>query len=118
MRSHPVWVVALGLALVAGAPAHTRAATAAARAETLYAHAEGLLKRNQIDTRRIALRELEQATLLQPDDALYQLELARAYFACGFLKSAKQRFERVTHLAPADAEGRYGLALVWRRDWL
>ena len=118
MRSHPVWVVALGLVLVAGTPAHARAANAAARAETLYDHAEGLLKRNQIDTRRVALRELEQATLLQPDDALYQLELARAYFACGFLKSAKQRFERVTRLAPADAEGRYGLALVWRRDWL
>src|SRR3989442_1385746 len=30
----------------------------------------------------------------------------------------RERFTRVTRLAPADADARYGLGQVWRRDWL
>ena len=97
-----------------GAPTPSRAT----RADALFRRAETELARGTIDTRRMAIRDLEQATLLTPGQPLYELELARAYFLAGFLKSARTRFERVTRLAPQEAGGRYGLGQVWRRDWL
>ena len=108
-------VLALLLIPVA-APA--RDSSPGVQAESLYRHAQVLLARNTIDTRRLAIGELERATLLEPVNALYELELARAYFRAGFLKSARLRFERVTRMAPAEAGGRLGLGQVWRRDWL
>jgi GWxTD domain-containing protein len=64
------------------------------------------------------VRALEEATLLDPGNAAYELALARGYYSSGFLKSARQRFERVARLQPGDAAGHQGLGLVWRRDWL
>ena len=115
VASYGVLWTLLALAGVAG---RAGAATATERAAALEAHAQALLARNTIDTRRMALRELEQATLLEPGNPQYELELARAYYQAGFLKSARLRYERVTRLAPEEAEGRYGLGQVWRRDWL
>src|SRR5207253_1895319 len=51
-------------------------------------------------------------------NAAAQLLLARVYLQCGYLGLAKGRFEAVTRLSPADAEGRIGLAQIWRRDYL
>jgi GWxTD domain-containing protein len=76
------------------------------------------LERNDIDERRQAIRELERATLIDPQHAACELLLARVYYQCGFLKYARQRFERVARMAPGDADGSYGLGQVWRRDWL
>jgi tetratricopeptide (TPR) repeat protein len=87
-------------------------------AETLYQRSLALLARGTIEARRQALRDLEQATLLAPDSAAYQLALARAYQSAGFLKSARDRFERVTRIRPGDAAGHAGLGQMWRRDWL
>jgi GWxTD domain-containing protein len=87
-------------------------------AEALYQRALELLGRNTVDGRRQALRSLEDATLLEPDRAEYQITLARAYYSAGFLRSARQRFEIAARLRPDDAEGQLGLGLVWRRDWL
>ena len=84
------------------------------------AHQRGMgpLALDEIDARREAISLLERATLLDPEAAECQLTLARAYYRAGFVKLARQRFERVTRMAPADARGRYGLGQVWRRDWL
>ena len=112
------WPAAITVLLLVAPAFPCRAATRATRAAALYAHAESLLARRTIDTRRGALRELEQAALLDPDNAQIELELARAYIQAGFLKSARLRFEHVTRLAPGDPAGRYGLGQVWRRDWL
>lgn len=89
-----------------------------AQAEALYQHALRMMERRNIEGRRAAIADLEQATLLDPTQASYQLTLARAYYQSGFLKSARQRFERVVAMMPNDAESRYGLGQVWRRDWL
>jgi len=91
-----------------------RSAEASRLAEQARLH----LARGTVDARRMALRELEQATLLEPGRADYELELARAYYAAGFLKSARTRFERVSRLAPLESAARFGLGQVWRRDWL
>jgi GWxTD domain-containing protein len=105
-----------GVARTAAAPAVP--ARASEQAEALYQRSLGWLARNTVDTRRQAVRALEQATLLAPGNATYELTLGRAYYASGFLKSARERFERVAQLAPGDAAGYQGLGLVWRRDWL
>ena len=93
-------------------------ARAREQAGALYQRSLGWLLRNTVETRRQAVRALEEATLLDPGNATYELALARAYYACGFLKSARERFERVAQLQPGDAAGHQGLGLVWRRDWL
>ena len=84
----------------------------------LYQQALTHLAQGTFDTRRLALDELEQATLLDPGNAEYELTLARAYLRAGHLRSARTRFERVARLAPEDAPTRFGLGVVWRRDWL
>ncbi len=93
-------------------------ASAHESAEALYRRALDLLARNTVDTRRQALRALEEATLLDPGNATYELALARANYASGFLRTARQHFEKVVRLQPEGAAGHLGLGLVWRRDWL
>jgi len=89
-----------------------------AEAERLLARAEGLLARRQIDTRRMAITDLERACQLAPLRVDMQITLARAYYEAGFLKQAKRRFERAVAVAPNDADARFGLGQAWRRDWL
>ena len=115
-------VAALAVALLAASATPGWAAAASAsrvqEADSLHAAAVRLLARDEIDPRRSAIALLERATLLDPDVAEYQLTLARAYYRSGFVKLARERFELVTRMAPADARGRFGLGQVWRRDWL
>ncbi|HET7226782.1 MAG TPA: GWxTD domain-containing protein [Candidatus Eisenbacteria bacterium] len=109
---------AILIALTLAAPARARPADPASRAQALYQRAERELARHDYDMRRMALRDLEQATLLAPGTPAYELELARAYYTCGFLSSARARFERVAAIDPSDADSQFGLAQIWRRDWL
>ncbi len=87
-------------------------------AEALHTHALRMLERRTIEARRTAIADLERATLLDPDRADRQLLLARTYLQAGFRRQAMRRFERVVALSPAEPEARFGLAQVWRRDWL
>ncbi|MBI1798055.1 MAG: GWxTD domain-containing protein [Candidatus Eisenbacteria bacterium] len=105
------------LLLLALPPAAARA-NPAAEAKRLYESALDHLMLGTFDTRRAAIGELEQATLLAPANPEYEITLARTYLQAGYLKSARLRFDRVARLTPGDAATRYGLGLVWRRDWL
>lgn len=87
-------------------------------AEALHRRAVALGERRTIEGRRAAISALERATLLDPGNAEYELTLARLYYESGFLKSARSRFEGAVALAPEDAEARFGLGQIWRRDWL
>ena len=106
--------------LVSLIPAAAIASASSRRADAakLYDQAIAHIAQATFDTRRLALDELEQATLLDPGNAEYELTLARAYLQAGHLRSARIRFERVTRLTPDDAPTRFGLGVVWRRDWL
>src|SRR5882672_591742 len=99
-------------------PAHAATLDPVSRGAALYESAVQRLRASTIESRRAAIRELEQATLLDRANPTYELLLARVYFQCGFIRSAQRRFERVARLAPTDADGRFGLGQVWRRDWL
>ena len=102
----------------AAAAAPPRDAARRTEAEALYLRALSRLQKRDFDSRRMALADLERATVLAPTEAEYQITLARLYLSCGYLKAATRRFERVTALHPEDAEARFGLGQVWRRDWL
>ena len=112
-------ILLLLLAGIAGAASDSAVpARAREQAGALYQRSLGWLLRNTVETRRQAVRALEEATLLDPGNATYELALARAYYSSGYLKNARRRFERVARIQPGDAAGHQGLGLVWRRDWL
>ncbi len=109
------------LALVAvprGAAASLPDPARAQRAEALYAEALSRLRADTIENRRMAIADLERATLLVPGDPRYQLALARAYYRSGFYSNAKKRFLKIEKLAPGDHDAHIGMGRIWRRDWL
>jgi len=89
-----------------------------AEAATLVEHALTRLRAGTIEARRAALGDLERAVQLAPARPDYQLLLARTYMVMGFTRQARECFAKVTALAPEDAEARWGLARMWRRDYL
>src|SRR2546428_365408 len=88
--------LAVGRGARRGAPGDSVARAAQARA--FFEHADKALAQTSIDQRRVAILDLEQASLLEPREPLYDLVLARTYYAAGFLKLARQRYEKVAQL--------------------
>ena len=102
------------LILLSAGPARSAADPAGAvrareQAAALYAQALHWLSDGTVERRRQALRVLEQATLLEPGNATYEVALARTCYACGFLRDARRHFERAAAAQPADADGHLGL---------
>lgn len=106
----------LAFAFVLGTAVH--AASPDERASALGESAERWLRERTIESRRMAIRDLEHALDIAPDRVDLQLLLARAYEQAGFERQSRLRFERALALAPRDPAARFGLALAWRRDWL
>lgn len=100
------------------APAPGARERRAAEAASLVERAVTRLRQGTVEARRNAIADLERAVQLDPRRPDYELLLARTYMVAGFLRQARERFARVTALAPDDAEARYGLARMWRRDYL
>jgi GWxTD domain-containing protein len=119
-RVPPEVVLALALALACAPPVGADQASArrVERAEQLYAEAQARIRTDTVENRRMAISQLEQATLLVPGDPRYQLALAHAYYRSGFLSNARKRFERIDQLAPGDFDAQLGMGQIWRRDWL
>lgn len=109
---------AVALVLILAAPAGEAAADRDGDAEALYLRAVDYDARGTFETRRLAAQCLEQATALAPERFEYQIALGRLYYRMGFLKQARKRFERVGRKDARNAEARFGLGQVWRRDWL
>ena len=103
------------LAIAVPAPAPS---ARSARADSLHCAADTRLARGGIDERRIALRELQEAVLLAPDDPRHRLAYGRLCLEAGFDKQARGSFERAAALDPRDGAARLGLGRVWKRDWL
>lgn len=109
------------VALMLLCPVRSRAESLEQRhleARALLARASARLERRTVEARRMAIMDLERATLLEPTNAETQILLARTYYMAGFIKLAMRRFETVAAIAPDDPEARYGLGQVWRRDFL
>lgn len=111
----PLAALALAIAAVAAAAGSPPASE---EARALYQRAWQRLEQRSVEMRRMAISDLERATLLEPGNAEYQLTLARTYLVAGYVKLARRRFETASAVAPEDAEAHYGLGQVWRRDYL
>ena len=90
----------------------------AAHADSLHRAAAARLAAGGIDERRVALRELQDAVLLAPDEPRHRLAYGRACLEAGFDQQARVSFERAAALDPRDGAARLGLGQVWKRDWL
>lgn len=119
MRSAPAFTWFAFLIVLAGSPAHdARAASSAARADSLHHSAQRRLATGTADGRRIAIEELDQAVRLDPDDPDHQRALGRACLEAGSDHRARATFEKVLERWPGDADAHFGLALEWKRTWL
>jgi GWxTD domain-containing protein len=118
----PAAVAALALAAsvvpLAAAPSGAALERRLREAEALVDRALVHARAGTIEERRLAVRDLEQATQLAPGRPDYELMLARVYLAAGYVRKSRQMFARVVALAPNDAEARFGLGRMWRRDYL
>jgi len=102
------------LALPCAAPAKDRKP----EAEKLVHEGVDRWSQGTFDEHRQAIARLEQAAKLTPKDTKVLAELAQEYLDAGFTHDAKETYEHVTELSPADPTGWEGLGRVWKRDWL
>lgn len=116
-RLFPIATLAtlIGLAV----PAPSRAATdRAAEADSLHRRGIERLARGTFESRRLALTDLDQATRLAPDRALYWCDLGRASASVGQFSAARESWKRAASLSPDDPVIRLELGLSWKWDWL
>lgn len=117
MRARGWWVVLVVLVAIMR-PMPARAEGRDARVTALIDDARRWLALHTIESRRMAIRDLEQALARDPSRGEAQVLLARTYDEAGFKRLAQQAWERASALAPEDAEARRALAQAWRRDGL
>jgi len=112
-----VILLAAGLALGSARPA---ADAPSHRARMLNRWALEILQRtnSSVEERQRALRHIEEAIALEPDDAGNWLVLGRLREVAGEERLARTCFERAIALAPGAPEARVRLALVCKRTWL
>lgn len=89
-----------------------------ARASALVEDARARFSEGSLGQRRIAIRLLEEAAQLEPRSTRTLQALGHAYLDAGFNHLARVTFEKVAHADPTDPEGWFGLALLYKRNWL
>lgn len=110
-----VAVMALGVALPGRA---APAPDAQVRADSLHRRARARLAEDTVESRRGALRDLEQASILAPDRVEVWRELARLCRLIGDRQRARSCLQRVVVLAPDDGDAQSALGLEWKWEWL
>jgi GWxTD domain-containing protein len=107
------------LSLVAVSPAPARASSDdAAHARLLFADAQRRLAIGSMEQRRIAAEDLERATLLDPANAAYPLELGWVCLEGDKLREARRWADAALRRDPANAGAQHLIGATWRRDWL
>jgi tetratricopeptide (TPR) repeat protein len=110
-----VAVMALGVALPGrAAPARD----AQVRADSLHRRALERLADDTIESRRAAIRDLEQASILAPDRVEVWRDLARLCQLIGDRQRARSCLQRIAVLAPDDGDAQSALGLGWKWEWL
>jgi GWxTD domain-containing protein len=107
----------------AGTPCRARAASAAgdereAKARALVVEGRTRFAEGSFGQRRIAIRLFEEAAQLEPTDPTTLSALGRGYLDAGFNHLACVTYEKLTRRAPESPDGWYGLALLYKRNWL
>jgi len=111
-------LVALLILAFWSAPAATDEARQATRARALLASAQRRLAVGSPEQRQFALRELEEAAHLDPDDSDVAVALGRLYLDGDLLQRAFDVANRLAARDTSDARAMLLQGLAWRRRWL
>jgi tetratricopeptide (TPR) repeat protein len=105
------------LAAVRTAPAASRAERVA-EADSLHRHALARLATPTLDARRLALVELERASLLDPERAQIWLDLGRLCLETGYRRRGRSCYQRAGEVSPDRPEAFVELGRAWTWEWL
>lgn len=89
-----------------------------AKAESLVTEGRARFAAGSFGQRRIAIRLLEEAAQLDPRHTTTLEALGRAYLDAGFNHRARTAFEKAARLDPRNPEAWFGLAQLYKRNWL
>ena len=111
------------IAAILFTPAASRASSdhrieRARAADSLHRRAIERLAEPTLDARRQAMSELEQASLLAPNDHRVWLDLGRLCLECGQRKRGRDCYEHARRAAPEEAEAYAALGAAWTWEWL
>lgn len=88
------------------------------KADSLVAQGRARFAEGSFGQRRIAIRLLEEAALLEPKRGATLEALGRAYLDAGFQHRARRAFEQSARVDPKNPEAWFGLAQLYKRNWL
>jgi tetratricopeptide (TPR) repeat protein len=119
MRAVVIFVSSIALLMIAcGGVTASDLAVRAIEADSLYRRALELPADANLDQRRQAMRDLDEASRLDPKRADVWRALARLCLSAGELDRSRRCLARLEETAPEDAEARLELGRIWRWDWL
>jgi tetratricopeptide (TPR) repeat protein len=98
--------------------ASTAAENQAAHADSLYRRGLARWARATLDSRRMALADLERATLLAPRREDVWLSLGTCCIESGRFARGRSCLSRAARLAPASFDAWFQLGSAWKHDWL
>ena len=99
-------------------PIAATSAGRAAEADSLHRHAVARLAESTLDSRRLAMSELERASLLDPEREQIWLDLGRLCLERGQRRRGRSCYERARRVVPDDAAAHVALGIAWRWEWL
>jgi len=115
----PLIALALSVAGTPGAPAPARVPVdTTAKARTLVRWAREGLADSSVEARQRAIRDLEAALRLRPDDPEAWRTLGRAYELGRYGQMARDCYRRSIRLAPRQPDGYMELGMAWKRAWI
>lgn len=88
------------------------------RADSLHRRALARIAENTIESRRLAMVDLDEAAHLAPDRAAVHRELGRMCIETGQLRRGLGCYERVVKLEPDNAGTHLSLGIGWKQEWL
>ena len=89
-----------------------------AKADSLVAEGRARFAEGSFGQRRIAIRLLDEAARLEPKRGAILEALGRAYLDAGFNHRARLWFEQAVRVDPMNPEAWFGLAQLYKRNWL
>lgn len=104
--------------LLSAAPVAAGTENSEARARALVEEAQARFAEGSFEQHRKAIRLLEEAARLQPKRSETVEALGRAYLDAGYNHLARVTFEKAMRADPRNPEPPFGLALLYKRNWL